>query len=56
MIQSLFPAVDELPGRLGVGVKLGAKMYQNRRGNPAWLPILRAATSGRPYNILFVSG
>jgi hypothetical protein len=28
----------------------------NCRGNPPWLPILRAATGGRPYNILFGSG
>jgi hypothetical protein len=28
-------------------------MVTNCRGNPAWLPILRAATQGRPYNILF---
>jgi hypothetical protein len=26
------------------------------RGNPAWLPILRAATSGHPYKFLFGSG
>ena len=32
------------------------KMVTNCRGNPAWLPILRAATSGRPYNIPFGSG
>jgi hypothetical protein len=35
---------------------IDAKMVTNCRGNPAWLPILRAATWGRPYNILFVSG
>jgi hypothetical protein len=32
------------------------KMVTNGRGNPAWLPILRAATSGRPDNILFGAG
>jgi A/G-specific adenine glycosylase len=31
-------------------------MARNCRGNPPWLPILRAATGGRPYNILFGSG
>jgi len=31
-------------------------MMTNCRGNPLWLPILRAAAGGRPYNILFVSG
>jgi len=31
-------------------------MVINCRGNPPWLPILRAATGGRPYNILFGSG
>jgi hypothetical protein len=31
-------------------------MVSNCRGNPAWLPILRAATSGRPYKFLFGSG
>jgi hypothetical protein len=31
-------------------------MATNCRGNPPWLPILRAATGGRPYNILFGSG
>jgi hypothetical protein len=32
------------------------KMVINCRGNPPWLPILRAATGGRPYNILLGSG
>ena len=27
----------------------GAEPQPNRRGNPLWLPILRAATGGRPY-------
>jgi hypothetical protein len=31
-------------------------MVTNCRGNPPWLPILRAATGGRPYHILFGSG
>jgi len=32
------------------------EMVTNCRGNPLWLPILRAATGGRPYNFLFGSG
>ena len=31
-------------------------MVTNCRGNPPWLPILRAATGGRPYKFLFGSG
>ena len=31
-------------------------MVANCRGNPPWLPILRAATGGGPYHILFGSG
>ena len=31
-------------------------MVTNCRGNPPWLPILRAATGGRPCHFLFGSG
>jgi hypothetical protein len=32
------------------------QVEENCRGNPPWLPILRAATPGCPNNILFGSG
>ena len=28
---------------------ISVKVFENCRGNPLWLPILRAATEGRPY-------
>jgi len=36
--------------------KVVRNMVTNCRGNPPWLPFLRAAKGGRPYNILFGSG
>jgi len=32
------------------------KTVTNCKSNPPWLPILRAATGGRPYKFLFGSG
>jgi hypothetical protein len=40
-------AVEPQPNRRKTYV-----IYGNCRGNPQWLPILRAATGGRPYIIL----
>ncbi len=39
----------------GFSVEIVLKMTACR-GNPEWLPILRAATQGRPYNSAFDSG
>jgi hypothetical protein len=36
--------------------RVARKIITNCRGNPPWLPFLRAATGGRPYNILLGSG
>jgi hypothetical protein len=36
--------------------EVARKKVTNCRGNPPWLPILRAATGGRPYNIFSSSG
>ncbi len=45
-----------MPKRKALTSQIGRKMVRNCRGNPAWLPILRAATSGGRYIILFGSG